>query len=150
MKVLLVLITVFIISIIGVKIIRGQYEFALPARIAMSVMLLFTSFGHFAFNKGMAMMLPEFIPYRTGIIYITGILEIIAAITLLVPSLQIPTGWFLVLFFIALMPANVYAAIKHIDLEHATNTGSGPSYLWFRIPLQLLFISWIYFSAIKI
>lgn len=149
MKPLIVLVSVFIISFFLVKLASGSYQFALPGRIAMSVMLLFTSVAHFKFTSGLAMMLPDVIPYKIAIVYFTGILEIIAAVTLLIPSMQNPTGWFLIAFFIALLPANIYAAFHHIDLETATNTGNGPQYLWFRIPLQLLFLSWIYFAAIK-
>ena len=80
MKPLIVLLTAFVIALIVTKITNGNYKMALSARIAMSVMLLFTALAHFAFTKGMAMMVPSFIPYKTQTIYVTGIIEIIAAI----------------------------------------------------------------------
>lgn len=149
MKPLFVLLAVFVISLFTVKIIRGEYEFALPARIALSVMLVFTSIAHFAFTKGMLLMIPYPIPYKKEIVYLTGIIEIIAAIGLLIPAFRVPTAWLLILFFVALLPANIYAAMKHINYQKATFDGSGLNYLWFRIPLQLLFIAWTYFSSIK-
>lgn len=149
MKPLVVLLVVFAISLFILKIVRGEYEFALSARIALSAMLVFTSIAHFAFTKGMTMMIPDPIPYKTGIVYLTGIIEIIAAIGLLIPAYRVPTAWLLILFFAMLLPANIYAAIKHIDYQKATFTGNGLNYLWFRIPLQILFIAWTYISAIK-
>ena len=46
------------------------------------------------------------------------------------------------------LPANIYAAIKRVDYQKATFNGSGANYLWFRIPLQILFIVWMYLSCI--
>lgn len=112
-------------------------------------MLVFTATAHFAFSKGMAMMLPDFIPYKTETVYLTGIIEIAAAVGLFIPNLRIVTGWLLIAFFILILPANIYAAIKNIDYQKGTSDGSGLMYLWFRIPLQILFIAWTYFSAIK-
>ena len=149
MKPLIVLVVVFLISVITIKFVRGQYDFALSGRIAMSVMLLFTAVAHFAFTKGMSMMIPDFIPSRVGIVYLTGLIEIIAAIAFLVPGWRVPAAWFVILFFVLLLPANIYAAIKHVDYEKATFTGSGLEYLWFRVPLQILFIVWTYVSAVK-
>ncbi len=149
MKPLIVLLSVFFISLLTTKFVRGQYEFALSGRIAMSAMLVFTALGHFAFTEGMVMMLPDFIPFKAEVVYLTGIIEIAAAIGLFIPNIRIVTAWLLIVFFILILPANIYAAIKHIDYQKATFDGNGPSYLWFRIPLQILFISWAYLSAIK-
>jgi hypothetical protein len=64
MKPLLILLLSYGIAVFAIKIFAHQYDFALAGRIAMSVMLLFTAIGHFVFPKGMAMMLPGFIPSR--------------------------------------------------------------------------------------
>ena len=150
MKPLIVLLSVFSISLLVLKLIRGNYEFTLSGRIAMSVMLLFTAVAHFAFTKGMAMMLPDFIPYKTETVYLTGIIEIAAAIGLFIPSFRLITAWLLIAFFMLILTANIYSAIKQIDYQKGTFDGNGLTYLWFRIPLQILFIVWTYLSAIKI
>jgi uncharacterized membrane protein len=115
----------------------------------MSLMLLFTAIGHFAFTKGMSMMLPAFMPYKTVIIYLTGIIEIVAAIGLFIPSTRVLTGWLLIIFLILILPANIYAAIHQIDYQKGTFDGKGLIYLWYRVPLQILFIIWTYFATIK-
>jgi hypothetical protein len=56
----------------------------------------------------------------------------------------------LMVFFILLMPGNIKAAIYHIDYQKGTFDGNGPTYLWFRIPLQLLFIVWTYICSIRL
>jgi len=149
MKPFIVLLSAFAISLVVAKIFKGRYEFALSGRIAMSAMLMFTAIAHFAFTKGMEMMLPTFIPYKTEVVYLTGIIELAAAIGILIPSFRAITAMLLITFFFLILPANIYAAIKHIDYQKATFNGSGLNYLWFRIPLQILFIVWAYIFAIK-
>lgn len=148
MKPLIVLITAFTVSVIGMMIFRHNPAVAQSARIAMSVMLLFTAFGHFMWTRGMAAMLPPYVPCRKWIVYGTGVLEIAAAIGLLIREYRVITGWWLIALFVMLLPANIYAAIKHLDYQKATFDGKGSGYLWFRVPLQLLFITWTYLSAI--
>lgn len=149
MKPLIVLLAAFSVSLLVTKFFRGNFEFALSARIALSAMLVFTAIAHFVFTKGMAMMLPDFIPYKTETVYLTGIIEIAAAIGLFIPNFRIITAWLLIAFFILILPSNIYAAIKHIDYQKGTFDGNGLTYLWFRIPLQILFIAWTYLSTIK-
>ena len=149
MKPLIVLLSAFAISLAVTKIFKGRYEFAVSGRIALSVMLVFTGIAHFAFTKGMEMMLPTFIPFKTEVVYLTGIIEFVAAIGILVPAFRSITALLLISFFFLILPANIYAAAKHIDYQKATYNGSGLNYLWFRIPLQSFFILWTYIFAIK-
>ena len=149
MKPLLVLLLSFTISIFAVKIIKKEYDFALAARIAMSTMLVFTAIGHFVFTKGMAMMIPTFIPFKEGFVYLTGLFEILIAVGLLIPRFKYISGWALLIFLVLMLPANIYAAINHVNYQKGTFDGNGLTYLWFRIPLQILFIVWTYVSAIR-
>lgn len=149
MKPLFVLLAAFAIAL-GVRyVLHYSWDPRLAGRIAMCVMLVFTSVGHFAFNKGMAMMLPPALPARSLLVYVTGVIEILLGIALLVPSLQQLSGWTIIGFFIIMLPANIYAAFHHVNHEKATFDGKGPSYLWIRIPMQLLFILWVYFAAVS-
>lgn len=149
MKPLIVLIAVFCLSLLTIKIIRGEYGFALSGRIALSAMWVFSAIGHFAFTKGMSLMIPEFIPFKTEIIYLTGVVEILFAIGLFLPNYRVLTAWLIIVFLILVLPTNIYASIKHLDIQKATFDGNGLNYLWLRIPLQILFIVWTYLSSIK-
>lgn len=149
MKPLFVLLAAFCIALFAVKLFLQEYDAALSARIALSAMLIFTAVGHFAFPKGMAMMLPAGIPFKLEVVYLTGLMELAAAVGLLVPSARAFTGWLLIIFFTLILPANINAAMKHVDYQKATFNGNGLTYLWFRIPLQLLFIVWTYISCVR-
>ena len=148
MKPLFVLLGAFAASALAIQIFRGA-DFSLAGRIAMSVMLVFTASGHFLFVQGMTMMIPHFIPFKRQLVYFTGVVEIAAAIGLLIPRLQHLTAWLLILFFLLILPANIHAAIHKIDYQKATNEGAGRAYLWFRVPLQMVFILWVHFFALE-
>jgi len=150
MKPLIVLLLSFTISIFVIKIIKKEFDVALSARIAMSIMLLFTAIGHFAFTKGMSMMIPKFIPFKESFVYLTGIFEILLAIGLLISKLKTVSGWVLIIFLLLMLPANIYASVNNVNLQKGTFDGNGLIYLWFRIPLQVLFIIWVYLSTIRI
>jgi uncharacterized membrane protein len=148
MKPLLVLLAVFILTLLFQRFVNRKIDWALAGRIGMSAMLLFTAMGHFMFSEGMAMMIPDFIPFKLELVYLTGVFEIVAAIGLLLPKHKVITGRLLIAFFVLVLPANIYAALHQINYEQASFDGSDASYLWFRIPLQLFFILWVYFSSI--
>jgi len=149
MKPLIVLLATFALWALSCRIFTGDFEFGLAGRVALSFMLLFTAIGHFVFTKGMTMMIPPFLPFRTGLVYLTGLMEIVAAIILHFSAYTVITGWFLIAFFILLLPANIYAAINRIDYEKATTAGKGLGYLWFRVPFQLVLIGWTWFFLIR-
>ena len=149
MKPLLILLTVFFLSSL-VTYLFNQHVIALQlsARIAMAAMLVFTSVAHFAFWKGMVLMLPKFIPFKKQVVYFTGIIELLAAVGLLIPQTVQATGVALIIFFVAILPSNINAAMQHVNLEKADYSGSGIRYLWFRVPLQLFLIAWVLYSAV--
>lgn len=149
MKPLFVLLIVFVVSLLTLRMIKGTYEITQSAAIAMSAMLVFTAIGHFVFTKGMSMMIPKFIPFKESFVYLTGVFEILIAIGLLIPKFKMVSGWALIIFLLLMLPANIYASINHVNYQKGTFDGNGLSYLWFRIPLQLLFILWTYYSVIR-
>jgi len=148
MKPLIVLIVSFVISCLVFYFISHNINLYVSGRIAMAIMLLFTAMGHFMFTKGMALMVPEPLPYKEGIVQLTGIIEVGAAVGLVTPSIHYITGVLLNIFFLLMLPANIIAAKQKINLEKGTYDGAGLSYLWFRIPLQVLFIGWVTFFAV--
>lgn len=150
MKPLIVLLATFVLALLITWIFQPQPDYTLAGNIGMSAMLVFTAIGHFKFTDGMAMMLPDFIPFKTSWVYATGVIEVVAAIGLLFPDLRYVTATCLMLFFLSIIPANISAAIRNVDYQTGDTKGPGPNYLWFRIPLQIFFIFWIWYFGIKL
>lgn len=149
MEVLTVLLVVFIVAIGISKIAKGSWNFTFSGNLAMCFMLCFTAIGHVIYAEGMTMMIPPFIPFRKEIVYITGVMEVIFGIFLLFPKYRRVTGIVIIIFFVLILPCNIYEAVNYIDLATASYNGAGPVYLWFRIPLQIFLIGWIYFFSIR-
>jgi uncharacterized membrane protein len=145
---LIVLIGSFILLLAG----RGVFKdltLDKAGRGAFAIMLLFTGTSHFYLTEGMVMSMPPFFPAKEALVYFTGVLEIAFALALVLAKNKPLVATLLILFLVAVFPANVYAAMNNIDMENADRTGPGPSYLFFRAPLQLLFISWVYYFGIQ-
>ena len=149
MKPLILLIAVFAISAVVSQLATGNWHLIFNGNLAMCIMLCFTALGHFKFTKGMTMMLPASIPLKLELVYFTGIAEIALGLALLFPSLRYVAGIILIVLFLVLLPANIHAAIKHINYETAAYDGKDISYLWVRIPMQVLFIVWVFFFSVK-
>ena len=144
---LTILLLVFSASLFILKYTSGHYDPQKAGRIALSIMLLFTASGHILFTPGMVKMIPDFIPFKTILVYLTAAFEVLAALALHISSLRSIFGWLLILFFVAILPANIKAAVDGLDYQTASYTGKDLHYLWFRVPLQVVFIIWVYLSA---
>lgn len=147
MKPLIVLIVTFVILLIF-NYMTDASGLIPSSNIAMCVMLCFTAIGHFKFTKGMEMMIPQPIPYKRVLVYVTGILEVVLGNLLLFEEFRRAAGVVLVIFFMLMLPANIYAATNRVNYEKASYDGKGVGYLWFRIPMQVFLILWVWYFSI--
>ena len=112
MKLLSILFSVFIIALLGTKIIQGEWNWIFSGNLGMAVFIIFTGFSHFKFQKGMALMIPDFIPYKMFWVYFTGVLEIAAGIGLMIPQLREITAILLIVFYTVVFIANINSSKK--------------------------------------
>jgi uncharacterized membrane protein len=77
------------------------------------------------------------------VIYLTGLLEMVGALGLLVPPLRRAAGLALFLLLLALFPANIYAAVHGVTFR-----GEPPTGIWIRGLIQLLFLIAVWWSAV--
>ena len=125
---------------------KVKFTLSFVGRAALAIMLIFTGIAHFTMTETLIQMLPDFIPLKKETVYLTGILEISASIGLLIQRLSKLTSILLIMFFLAILPANIVGSIKQVDFG---GMAKGVSHLYFRIPLQLLFIFWTYYFGIR-
>lgn len=114
-------------------------------RILFALLFVAASIYHFRETIGFAAMLPDFVPLRKWIIWISGVVEWILAILLFVPPIRKKMGIIITIYLIAIFPANIYAAVMNIPMpgQHYTP----PIYLWLRLLVQPLFIWWIWWAT---
>jgi uncharacterized membrane protein len=109
-------------------------------RHALAVLFLFTASAHFtSMRHDMARMVPAAVPWPEAMVAFTGLCEIAGAIGLLVPRLQRAAGVALIVFLLAVFPANVRAAREGVTLG-----GRPATPLLWRVPMQLLLIGLVY------
>ncbi|WP_172278813.1 hypothetical protein [Chryseobacterium sp. LAM-KRS1] len=149
MKLLSILFVTFIIALVGTKLLQGQWNFLFSGNLGMAVFILFTGFAHFKFQKGMAMMIPDFIPAKMFWVYATGIIEIAAGIGLMIPALRETTAILLIIFYVLVFIANINSSRKKVNLFKGDYTGPGMSYLYKkRLPMQIILIAWTWYFGI--
>jgi uncharacterized membrane protein len=150
MKPLLVLAVTFGVALAATYFLGQHPDYRLSGLIAMATMLVFTGVAHFPFRAGMAQMLPAWLPAKNAWVLGTGLLEIAAAVGLLLPALRPLTAGCLLVFFALILPANIRAAQLHLDYQRGTPDGPGLRYLWFRVPLQLFFMAWTWYFGLHL
>lgn len=149
MKLLVIMFTGFALSLVGIRIFQGEWNVLFSGNFGMAVFLFFTGAAHFRYQKGMAMMIPDFIPAKIFLVYITGLIEIAAGIGLLIPSVRELTAILLIVFFVLVFIANINSSGKRINLFKADYTGPGMNYLYReRLPMQLILIAWTWYFGI--
>ena len=112
-------------------------------RDALSLMLVFTGISHFTFMKeDFVRMIPSSIPWPRAMVHFTGLCEIAGGVGLLLPEFRRAAANALIVFFLAVLPANIHAARAGVTLS-----GNPATNLWLRIPMQVLFIAIALWSA---
>lgn len=110
---------------------------------ALVVMFVFTASAHFNKMKyDLVRMIPSYFPRPLWIVYITGILELLGAIGLLLPQFRKLAGACLIALLIGMFIANINAGTKAITLR-----GKPPTPLWIRTPMQIFFIFLLWWSV---
>ncbi len=112
-------------------------------RAGLAVMLSFTAVAHFnAMRPDLVRMVPPGVPNPELMVTLTGICEVLGGIGLLVPRTRRVAAALLIVFLIAVLPANIHAARAELTLGGAAATP-----LWPRVALQLLFIGLVWWSG---
>ena len=142
---------VFVLLLFGCYLFGGMHravraDYSLRGRLGLSAVFCFAGIGHFVQAGPMAMMLPEWLPTRVPIVYLSGVLEILLSVALLFPGMKRKVGILIIVMLILFLPVNIYAAVHRIPIGgHAW----GPAYLAIRVPLQLLLIGWTYSFTLR-
>ena len=108
------------------------------ARVFLALLFIVASSLHFITDVELK-IIPPFLPLRREALYITGIFELLGGIGLLIPRFQRAAAWGLIALLVAIFPANLYHAVKKIQLGGFLNS---PLYHVIRLPLQALLIWW--------
>jgi uncharacterized membrane protein len=118
-------------------------NWAAAVRVGLAVMLFVTASAHFtSMRADLIRMVPPSIPNPEFMVTFTGVCEILGAIGLLIPQTRRIAALALIVFLIAVLPANIHAARADVTLS-----GEAPTPLVPRIAEQLLFIALVWWAG---
>ena len=105
----------------------------------LSLFFIYFGIDHFINPEFYLSIMPPAFPLHAEAVYISGFFEILGGISVLIAPLRKIAGMGLVALLICVYPANIYMAITP---EAFPEISIG--LLYFRLPLQFLFIYWAY------
>ena len=107
-----------------------------------AIAFVLAGLNHFVNTAFYMKIMPPYLPRQLLLVYLSGVFEIALGCLLLIPRFTPLAGWGLIALLIAVFPANIHMAVNH-DLFPEYNVTA----LWFRLPLQFVFIAWAYYYA---
>ena len=110
--------------------------------IIMSIFYVSVGVNHFTIPEWFLQIVPPWLPYKLELVYISGFLEIIFGVMLLIPATRFYASWGLILLLIAVYPANIYLAQTNGAAMNTT-----PLVAWGRLPFQFVFIALAYWHT---
>jgi uncharacterized membrane protein len=106
----------------------GQWAFA--------ALFIVGGIGHFAATDFYAKMMPPYLPLHRPLVLLSGLIEIVLGVLLLIPRTSTFAAWGLVALLIAVFPANLHV-YRHQELFPLP-----PLVHRLRLPLQGVLILW--------
>ena len=114
-------------------------------RVVAAVAFVLAGSNHFRNPSFYKSIIPPGLPAPGALVAISGICEIAGGLGLLIRPLRRAAGWGLIALLIAVFPANVYM-LQHPDSVPNLRISTG--LLWARLPLQAVFILWIWYASL--
>ena len=110
----------------------------------LAATFIIAGIAHFTFlRKDFGHIVPPIFPNKDAIVLLTGVLEILGGIGLILPQLSRWAGIALILYLIAVFPANIYGARHKIPVLGRTH----PS-VTVRLPFQILLIALLWWVTL--
>ena len=101
------------------------------------IAFIFAGVAHFRNPQTFVEIVPNFLPFPLFLVYLTGVMEIAGGIGIIHPDTRVLTGRFLVLFLIAVFPANLYMWIADVPFNGSLLTT--PQHM-LRFVIQIILI----------
>ena len=96
---------------------------------------------HFVKPRWYERIMPPYLPAHRELVYASGVAEIAGALGTMHPRTRRPAGLLLIATLVGVFPANVHMALNPDDYDDLP--GGAPA-LWARLPLQALFVLWVW------
>lgn len=78
-----------------------------PLKVLFAAFFVLAGVGHFANPNFFLKIMPPYLPWHRELVYLSGGLEILLGLLLLIPRFQRHAAWGLIALLIAVFPANI-------------------------------------------
>ena len=96
---------------------------------------------HFASPDDYLKIVPPYLPWPLGLVYLSGAIELLLGLLLLSPRCARWAAWGIIALLIAVFPANLYL------YQHQEIMPGPPLLHLLRLPLQAVFILWAFWHT---
>jgi uncharacterized membrane protein len=109
----------------------------------LGIFFIVAGSNHFVMPRLYEAIVPPGFPSPKILVIMSGLAEVAGGVGVLVRPLRRVAGWGLIALLVAIYPANIYMALYP---EHFKITAW---ILWVRLPFQLLFLWWVWWSTLS-
>jgi uncharacterized membrane protein len=100
--------------------------------------------NHFRIPKTYESIMPDYLPAHKELVQLSGVAEAACGVGVLSERTSRTAGWWLIATLVAIFPANVNMAVHPERYEKIPRWA-----LYMRLPIQALFILWVWRVAIR-
>ena len=112
-------------------------------RLLAAIFFIVAGAFHFLKPELYLQIMPPYFPAPQLLVLLSGAAEMAGGFGLLTGRWRGMAGWGLIALLVAVFPANIYM------LQHPGQFHFAPWILWARLPLQGVFIAWVWFAAVQ-
>ncbi|WP_273566830.1 DoxX family protein [Maribacter halichondriae] len=107
-------------------------------QVLLALFLIYAGIQHFLKPTFYEPFVPSFLPFKTGIVYISGAVEIILGTFLMVPKYTKMAATGIIILMLMFLPIHIW------DVFSDTPAIGSHQVALIRLPFQFLFIGWAY------
>ena len=111
----------------------------------MGIGYIWIGFQHFIDTSFFLKIMPPSFPLHKESVHVSGVLEILFGIGIIIKKTRLYASWGIILLLIAVYPANIYLAFSE-DAQQAIGISSFFA-SWVRLPIQFLLIGLAYYIS---
>jgi uncharacterized membrane protein len=117
-------------------------------RFLLAMVLLGAGVMHFVDPWFFVQIMPPYLPWHWELVYISGVIELLLGVGLLIPATKRLAAYGAIALFIAVFPANIHMAMAHVQFDPPPPMGQpSQAAAWGRLPIQFVLIAWAWWLA---
>jgi len=110
-----------------------------PGLYLMAFLYIIAGASHFRVPGWYKSIMPRWLPWHSEIVFVSGLIELMLGVLLLIPATRVVAAWGVILLLIVVFPANIQMTMNYLRDKNPST--------WItviRLPLQILLLWWAY------